>query len=356
MLRHQLDLCVLSVSVVVYSFQKLIRPTEGSGWMVMKSSDFPLIDVEAHLFPSLKHIDYFPGFKLVKSKTAPKRSYANWGLSDIDAAYLLKLMDQHGVDYSCILPEKFLSTTDGHIPWSTNGYIVEQAAKSPGRLIPQANVGPILTIGVEKACWELEHLVKEKGFRLVKVYQPEDIGPLNDPRMWPFYEKVAELKIPMTIHTGMSFVAGQYSKYCHPLQLEEIATSFPEVPIIAFHVGFPYVDELSWLSAIYKNIYVGTSYILGSKWLDSSPRWAGIILGKIKMFATPSKLIWGTDFSGNAEEYEECVNFVKNFQIPEAVQREYGYEPITDEDRRKWGAENLAKLLGLRIEKKVRKA
>lgn len=321
----------------------------------MGPNDMILMDVEAHLFPSLKHIAYFPGFQLVKSKTAPRRSYASWGESDVDATLLLKLMDQNMVDYTCILPEKFLSTTDGHIPWSTNGYVIEQSTKSPDRLIRQANVGPVIRVGVQTACWELEHLVKEKEFKLVKVYQPEDIGPLNDSRMWPFYEKVSELHIPMTVHTGMSFVPGQYSKYCHPLQLEEIATSFPEIPIIAFHVGYPYVDELAWLSATYRNIYVGTSYILGSKWLDSSPAMAGSILGKVKMFATPDKLIWGTDFSGNQDEYAESAAFVRNFQIPESVQREYGYEPISDEDRRKWAGENLARLLNLRLEKKAKR-
>ena len=321
----------------------------------MTSGDLALLDVEAHLFPSLKHLEYFPGFKLVKSKTAPKRSYASWGQADIDADYLMKLMDQHGVDYACVLPEKFLSTTDGHIPWSTNGYIVEQVAKYPDRLIAQANVGPVLRLGVEEPCWELEHLVKEKGFKLVKVYQPEDIGPLNDPRMWPFYEKVSELKVVMTIHTGMSFVPGQFSKYCHPLQIEEIATSFPEIPIIAFHVGYPYVEETAWLSANYKNVYVGTSYILGSRWLSSAPRESGKILGKVKMFTGPDKLIWGTDFSGNAEEYAECTSFVRNFQIPDNVQKDYGYEPITEEERRKWAGENLARLLGIKLEKKGRK-
>ena len=33
---------------------------------------------------------------------------------------------------------------------------------------------------------ELEYLVKEKGAKLCKVYQPEDDGPINDRRLWPF--------------------------------------------------------------------------------------------------------------------------------------------------------------------------
>ena len=46
---------------------------------------------------------------------------------------------------------------------------------------------------------------RTRNAKLCKVYAPED-GPLNDPRMWPFYEKACELDIPLTIHTGMAYV------------------------------------------------------------------------------------------------------------------------------------------------------
>ena len=315
--------------------------------------DLVLIDVEAHLFPSVKNISYFPGMQLVKAKRAPKRSYADWGERDIDADLLIKLMDEMGVDYSSILPEIMLPTTGGKIPWSTNGWLKEQQSKYPDRLIAQCNVGPVLKGGVKEACWEMEHLVKEMGFEMVKLYPPEDIGPLNDPAMWPYYEKVAELEVPLAIHTGMSYVAGQFTKNCHPLQLEEVATSFPEIPIIAHHIGYPFIEELCWLSSIYRNIYIGTSYILGSTWLKASPRLAGKIVGQIFLFATADKIIWGTDFTGNENEYRESVDFIRNFQIPEDVQRDYGYEPITDEDRRKWAGLNLARLLNRSVEKKA---
>ena len=315
--------------------------------------DLVLIDVEAHLFPSLKHTSYFPGMQLVKAKRAPKRSYADWGERDIDADLLMTLMAEMGVDYSCILPEIMLPTTGGKIPWSTNGWLHEQQSKYPDRLIAQCNVGPVLKGGVKEACWEMEHLVKEMGFEMVKLYPPEDIGPLNDPAMWPYYEKVAELEVPLAIHTGMSYVAGQFTKNCHPLQLEEVASSFPEIPIIAHHIGYPFIEELCWLSSIYRNIYIGTSYILGSRWLKGSPRLAGKIVGQVLLFATADKMIWGTDFTGNEEEYREAVNFIRNFQIPEDVQRDYGYEPITDEDRKKWAGMNLARLLKRSVEKKA---
>jgi predicted TIM-barrel fold metal-dependent hydrolase len=70
-------------------------------------------------------------------------------------------------------------------------------------------------------------------------------------------------------------------------------------------------------------------------------------------FATPDKIIWGTDFTGNEKEYREAVNFVRNFQIPEDVQRDYGYRPLTHEDRKKWAGLNLARLLKRNVEKKA---
>ncbi len=58
--------------------------------------------------------------------------------------------------------------------------------------------------GIKHANWELEFLAKEKGARIFKVYQPEDDGPINDRRLWPFYEKVQELGVVLTLHTGVS--------------------------------------------------------------------------------------------------------------------------------------------------------
>jgi predicted TIM-barrel fold metal-dependent hydrolase len=38
---------------------------------------------------------------------------------------------------------------------------------------------------------------------------------------------------------------------------------------------------------------------------------------------------------------------VKEFQITEEVSRDYGYPPLTEEDKEKWAGLNLARLLGL---------
>ena len=45
---------------------------------------------------------------------------------------------------------------------------------------------------MENAIWELEYLVKEKGFKGCKVYPPDDC-PINDKVMWPLYQAIRDL-------------------------------------------------------------------------------------------------------------------------------------------------------------------
>ncbi len=93
-------------------------------------------------------------------------------------------------------------------------------------------VGPIIRRGVDNAIWELEYMVNECNAKLCKVYAPEDLGALDDKRLWPFYEKACELDIALTVHTGMSYVCPQPSKFTHPDLLDDMCLDFPELKII----------------------------------------------------------------------------------------------------------------------------
>jgi hypothetical protein len=37
--------------------------------------------------------------------------------------------------------------------------------------------------------------------------------------------------------------------------------------------------------------------------------------------------------------------FLKEFQFSEEIQRDYGYRPLSDEDKAKWAGLNLARIL-----------
>ena len=86
----------------------------------------------------------------------------------------------------------------------------------------------------------------------------------------------------------------------------------------------------------------------------TAPSKFGKILGEALRWAGPDKITWGTDYAGFAAQIRGAAMGFRNFQIPEDLQMQYGYPPITDEDKRKIFGGNLGRLLGIdTIEKDV---
>ncbi len=185
------------------------------------------------------------------------------------ASELIKYMDEAGVDVCFALREGMMDISGHTVSLSTNGFMMQQIEPYPERMYLEAMVGPILRRGIEHAIWELEYLVKECNAKLCKVYQPEDDGPLDDRRMWPFYEKACELDITLTIHTGMSYVVPQPNFHTHPNTLDRVLLDFPELRIIAYHMAWPHTEELIGLAGKHQNLYLSLSGIVG--WYQRSP-------------------------------------------------------------------------------------
>ena len=84
--------------------------------------------------------------------------------------------------------------------------------------------------------------------------------------MWPFYERACELDITLTIHMGMAYVCPQPTKYTLPLLLDEVCLDFPELKIIAYHMGWPYHRRRDdGLRRQAQELYLSLSGIIG--WL-----------------------------------------------------------------------------------------
>lgn len=307
------------------------------------------IDCETHIWPPMDDISYFPNFKKY-SATAKGLSVL---FADKDALLpekrvasaekLIESMDEGGITHSCVLPEIMLGLSYGHRVRSTNGWVAKEIEKYPDRLIGVANVGPITTRGKD-ALWELKYLVEERGFKACKVYAPDDC-PLNDPQMWPLYETIQELKIALFVHTGVAYLQPGRSAYCHPMLLEQVCADFPDIPVVAYHMGYPYCRELIMLAMLNQNLYLSTSLLWQLTRGDFLSTLFGEIIGEAIAYAGADRLVWGTDWSGSYVSHKASAEVVKNYQIPEEVQKRYGYRPLTDEDRRKWAGLNLAKIL-----------
>ena len=323
-----------------------------------------IFDCECHMLPLADDLQYFPLYKAnqralrtlatrieplslhgVKEVGSVAEIFAEKkrrpGLKEGESAdALIEKMDESGVAMACVLPESFLPMTKGTRMMSTNGWIAKEISKYPDRLVGVCNVGPMIWRGVKNAIEELEILVRELNFKAVKFY-PVDDTPINNKELWPFYEKIQELGVPLFIHTGASWCIPGRTAYCFPWLLEDVCEDFPDLTILAYHMGYPFTDSLNMCAAKYPNLYVGTSLL--PQFGHGVSRRAQELLGEAILWAGPDKIVWGTDLGANMHE----VEVLKKFQFSEEVQRDYGYSPITAENREKWAGLNLARILGI---------
>jgi len=322
----------------------------------VKKDDFFKIDVECHLVGHREYISYFPGVKMwwqgIAGVTRPL-SYPMQLSPDLlqvteNPEDLLAAMDRFGVDMACIIPEAMMDTTGYACRWTSNGEVAAICEKYPDRFINTPNVGPLKMRG-KNALWELEHLVKERNAKMIKFYPPEDTY-INDEAIYPFYEKCVELKIPVAIHTGFCWVPPGRSKYCDPKLLDDVATDFPELTIIAFHAGWPYPDVLNLVGATHPNVYIGLNLLL--PWAVVSPRRFAKLIGEAYRYVGPDRIVWGSDSAGFIVQIWTAVVGLVDFQIPEDMQEEYGYPELTEEDKAKIFGLNMARVLKIKPERR----
>ncbi len=327
--------------------------------------DFFKIDPEAHLIGDMEPINHFPGVQMwwraidnirmplmlgVKPELFVGLDAKEIGKVE-DPAALLEYMDKYGVDIACLLPESMMDTTGYTSRWMSNGDMAKVADTNPDRFMYQPNISPVKFKGVKNTIWELEYWVKEKGAKIFKFYPPEDTY-INDPDIWPFYAKAEELGIVLDIHTGFCWVPPGKSKHALPLQLDDVARDFPDLKIVAFHMGYPYCDDLNMVAMGHPNITLCLSLLV--PWALSAPRKFAKILGEAMRFVGSERIIWGTDYAGFGIQIRGAVQGLREFQFPEDMQEGYGYPALTDSDRANIFGLNLAKLLGIEPTRRIR--
>jgi hypothetical protein len=329
-----------------------------------EKDDYFKIDPEAHLIGDMTPINHFPGVQMWWRAIAnitrplilgtPAEMLAMLEPQEMqknpDPANLLAAMDKYGVDIACLLPESMMDTTGYTSRWVSNGEMAAVVESNPRRFIYQPNLSPVKFKGVKNTIWEMEYWVKEKGAKIFKFYPPEDTY-INDPDLWPFYEKAQELKIVLDIHTGFCWVPPGKSKFALPILLDDVAREFPDLKIVAFHMGYPYCDDLNMVAMGHPNVYLCLSVLI--PWAVSAPRKFAAIIGEALRFVGPDRIIWGTDYAGFAVQIAAAVQGFRDFQIPEDMRQGYGYPEITMEDKKKIFGENLARLLGIEPKRRV---
>ena len=221
----------------------------------------PVIDMWAPILPVPEVMTYmgenFPdamlGYLRVFWKQAPTQDVIRAGAPAMGRPLerILAAIDAAGITRTLITGFDERSTAGR--TFVPNELVASIAAGHPDRFIPFAGVD-IMKGG--DALRELEHWVRERGFRGLSL-RPFMIGlPADDRHYYPFYAKCVELGIPLSIHTSANWTSVAINDLGHPRHLDPVARDFPELRIILSHGGYPWVLEAVLLAWKYGHVYL----------------------------------------------------------------------------------------------------
>jgi hypothetical protein len=164
-----------------------------------------------------------------------------------------------------------------------------------------------------EAARELERAVHHLNFKALRVVPWLWNRPPNDKFYFPLYVKCIELDIPFCTqvgHTGplMPSETGRPVPY-----LDEVALTFPELRIVAGHIGYPWTDEMIGVAWKHENVYIDTSAYL--------PRYyPPQLIHYLKTYGR-DKVLFGTNFPQLS--LAKCVEQVAALDLPDDVRSRF---------------------------------
>jgi len=173
-----------------------------------------------------------------------------------------------------------------------NDEVAAFAAENADIMFAFASVDP--TRGKE-AVDEAKRLIAAGGVRGFKLHPPLQQFHPNDKQVYPFYEVINESRLPVIFHTGHSGIGtgmpgggGVRLKYGNPMDIDDVAVDFPDMPIIMAHPSFPWQDE-----AISVCLHKPQVYIDLSGW---SPKYFSPTLVQYANTLLKRKVLFGSDY------------------------------------------------------------
>jgi predicted TIM-barrel fold metal-dependent hydrolase len=171
---------------------------------------------------------------------------------DDNLDHLLADMDEHGVAGTVLIPTDREIAVDNR---AGNDAVLAAAAAHPARLWPMATVNPWFG---DQAVAELVRAVGNGAVGL-KLHPALQGFVLCHPMVHPLIATCQTLGVPVYVHTGTP-------PYAQPLQLVELARTFPEVTFVMGHAGSTDLKADAQVAAtMAPNLVVETSWSLPAR-------------------------------------------------------------------------------------------
>lgn len=209
------------------------------------------------------------------------------------------LMDQAGVDTMLIsawvAPRNVMISNE-----EVAGFVKE----APDRFV---GVGSVDISKPMEAVSEIRRCVSDYGFKAIRVLPWLWEVPPTDRRFYPVYTICADLNIPFCTqigHTGPLMP----SEVGRPIYLDQVALDFPELKIVAGHIGWPWTEEAIAVATKHQNVFIDTSAYTVKRYPTELVRYMKahgrqkVLFGTNYPMITPSQALDGLDSLGLNDE------------------------------------------------------
>lgn len=196
----------------------------------------------------------------------------------------------------------------------------------------------------------VEQLIVEEQVVGIKMY-PMDIVDgeihnyrLDDPEIaFPILERIQQLGCKV-VATHKALPQGQVpTEPFDPIDVAGAASAFPDLTFEIVHGGLAFLEETAWQIQRFPNVAVNLENAPSILMARAPTRFAHL-LGTFMFFDGADRIFWSTGTTGRHPQ--PFLEMFWDFEIPERLQEEFGYPPLTEEVKRGILGGNHARLLG----------
>ena len=165
----------------------------------------------------------------------------------VSPAELVAEMDAAGISRAVLV--------SGWGPEDSVSYVKQALKDYPDRFAASHIVDPR---GGMRTIDLIRHLVRDEGYRMIRMLAFDTQVPYGDPRCYSVYAKCAELGVPIGLNVGIP--GPQVPGACqHPMPIDAICHFFPELTVIMAHGGEPWEALCVKLMLKWPNLHYMTS-------------------------------------------------------------------------------------------------
>lgn len=166
-----------------------------------------------------------------------------------------------------------------------NEYVAEYVAKDPRRRIGVAGIDPL----EDDAMDQIDTAVGLGLSGIAVSPACQGFHPAHSSAM-RVYERCRELSMPLFVTVMTPITASSQLEFARPTLWDEVARTFPDLPIVISELGHPWIDESLLLLGKHQNLWADISGVAARPWQLYNA------LLNASSFGVMDKLLFGSGF------------------------------------------------------------